>query len=160
MPTPTQAVQKGVLFTTLVLITGPIWAKPVWGIWWTWDARLTLTLVLWFIYMGYLMLRRYVESPERGWRGLGAGPEDGRDAVGVDGGVPSAVYRALPAPRGARAHARGSRLDSGQPGRGEIMTWVFAAFAAVWIAVFIFIVRLGRAQHALSDEIAALKAKR
>ena len=59
------AAEVGVLFTTLVLITGPIWAKPVWGIWWTWDARLTLTFVLWLIYMGYLMLRRYVESPER-----------------------------------------------------------------------------------------------
>jgi heme exporter protein C len=59
------AAEVGVLFTTLVLITGPIWAKPVWGIWWTWDARLTLTLVLWLIYMGYLMLRRYVESTER-----------------------------------------------------------------------------------------------
>ena len=50
---------------TLVLITGPIWAKPVWGIWWTWDARLTLTFVLWLIYLGYLMLRHYVDSPER-----------------------------------------------------------------------------------------------
>lgn len=59
------AAEVGVLFTTLVLITGPIWAKPVWGIWWTWDARLTLTLVLWLIYMGYLMLRRYVDAPER-----------------------------------------------------------------------------------------------
>lgn len=59
------AAEVGVLFTTLVLVTGPIWAKPVWGIWWTWDARLTLTLVLWLIYMGYLMLRRYVESPDR-----------------------------------------------------------------------------------------------
>jgi len=59
------AAEVGVLFTTLVLITGPIWAKPVWGIWWTWDARLTLTLVLWLIYVGYLMLRRYIESPER-----------------------------------------------------------------------------------------------
>ena len=59
------AAEVGVLFTTLVLITGPIWAKPIWGIWWTWDARLTLTLVLWLIYMGYLMLRRYVESPDR-----------------------------------------------------------------------------------------------
>lgn len=55
----------GTIFCTAVLITGPIWAKPVWGIWWTWDARLTLTLVLWLIYMGYLMLRRYVDSTER-----------------------------------------------------------------------------------------------
>ena len=59
------AAEVGVLFTTLVLITGPIWAKPVWGIWWTWDARLTLTFVLWLIYMGYLMLRRYIDAPER-----------------------------------------------------------------------------------------------
>ncbi len=59
------AAEVGVLFTTLVLITGPIWAKPAWGIWWTWDARLTLTLVLWLIYVGYLMLRRYVDSPSR-----------------------------------------------------------------------------------------------
>jgi len=59
------AAEVGVLFTTLVLITGPIWAKPIWGIWWTWDARLTLTLVLWLIYVGYLMLRHYVENPAR-----------------------------------------------------------------------------------------------
>lgn len=59
------AAAVGVLLTTLVLITGPIWAKPVWGIWWTWDARLTLTLVLWLIYVAYLMLRHYVENPEK-----------------------------------------------------------------------------------------------
>lgn len=59
------AAEVGVLFTTLVLVTGPIWAKPAWGIWWTWDARLTLTFVLWLIYLGYLMLRRYIDSPER-----------------------------------------------------------------------------------------------
>ncbi|MDH3215403.1 MAG: cytochrome c biogenesis protein [Candidatus Krumholzibacteria bacterium] len=59
------AAEIGVLFCSLVLITGPIWAKPVWGIWWTWDARLTLTLVLWLIYVAYLMLRHYVIDPER-----------------------------------------------------------------------------------------------
>jgi len=42
-----------------VLVTGPIWARPVWGIWWTWDLRLTLTLVLWLIYVSYLVLRRF-----------------------------------------------------------------------------------------------------
>jgi heme exporter protein C len=51
--------EVGVVFCTIVLITGPIWAKPVWGIWWTWDARLTSTLVLWLIYVSYLLLRRY-----------------------------------------------------------------------------------------------------
>jgi heme exporter protein C len=51
--------EVGVVFTTVVLVTGPIWAKPIWGIWWTWDARLTSTLVLWLIYVSYLILRRY-----------------------------------------------------------------------------------------------------
>ena len=59
------SAEVGILFCSLVLITGPIWAKPVWGIWWTWDARLTLTLVLWLIYIGYLMLRHYIVDPER-----------------------------------------------------------------------------------------------
>ncbi len=47
----------GVVFCSLVLITGPIWARPIWGTWWVWDARLTSTLILWIIYMAYLMLR-------------------------------------------------------------------------------------------------------
>ncbi len=53
------SAQLGVLFTTLVLITGPLWARPAWGVWWTWDARLTTTLVLWLIYVAYLMVRAY-----------------------------------------------------------------------------------------------------
>src|SRR5215471_5470047 len=53
------SAEVGVVFCTVVLITGPIWARPVWGIWWTWDLRLTLTLVLWLIYISYLMLRRF-----------------------------------------------------------------------------------------------------
>lgn len=54
--------EVGVVFCTVVLVTGPIWARPVWGIWWTWDLRLTLTLVLWLIYVSYLMLRRFSSS--------------------------------------------------------------------------------------------------
>jgi len=56
----------GVLFTTLCLISGSLWAKPAWGIWWTWDARLTSTLVLWFMYVAYLILRFETEGKERG----------------------------------------------------------------------------------------------
>ena len=51
--------ELGVVFATLIIVTGSIWAKPVWGVWWTWDAKLTTTLVLWFIYVGYLMVRAY-----------------------------------------------------------------------------------------------------
>ena len=53
------AAEVGVLFCTLVLITGPIWARPVWGVWWTWDPRLTMTVILWAIYASYLMLRAF-----------------------------------------------------------------------------------------------------
>ncbi len=51
--------EMGVIFCTIVLISGPLWAKPVWGIWWTWDERLTSTLMLWLIYVSYLLLRRF-----------------------------------------------------------------------------------------------------
>jgi heme exporter protein C len=51
------SAEIGVIFCSLVLITGPIWARPIWGAWWVWDARLTSTLILWIIYVSYLMLR-------------------------------------------------------------------------------------------------------
>jgi heme exporter protein C len=51
--------EVGVVFWSVVIITGPLWARPVWGIWWTWDARLTSTLVLGLIYVSYLILRRF-----------------------------------------------------------------------------------------------------
>jgi len=54
------AAEVGVLFTTFVLVTGPLWARPVWGQWWVWDPRLTTTLILWFLYVGYLVLRQTV----------------------------------------------------------------------------------------------------
>ena len=62
------AAEIGVLFTTLVLITGPLWAKPVWNVFWTWDARLTTSFILWLIYLAYLMLRSYTHDKERGAR--------------------------------------------------------------------------------------------
>ena len=62
------AAEGGMLFTTIVLLTGPLWARVAWGIWWTWDLRLTLTLLLWFIYLGYFLVRASTENPERGKR--------------------------------------------------------------------------------------------
>jgi heme exporter protein C len=53
------AAEVGMVFCTLVLISGSIWAKPIWGTWWTWDSRLTTTFILWLIYAGYLMLRGF-----------------------------------------------------------------------------------------------------
>ena len=57
------SAEVGVVFTTITLMTGSLWGKPIWGTWWTWDARLTSTLFLWFIYVGYLILRGAIEDP-------------------------------------------------------------------------------------------------
>jgi heme exporter protein C len=57
--------EVGVACSTIVLITGPIWAHPVWGIWWTWDARLTSTFVLWLLYTAYLLLRGFLDDSQR-----------------------------------------------------------------------------------------------
>lgn len=56
--------EVGVVFCTVVLVTGPIWGRRAWGMWWTWDARLTTTLVLWLIYVSYLLLRRFAAGPQ------------------------------------------------------------------------------------------------
>ncbi len=108
------AAEIGTLFTTLTLILGSIWGKTIWGTWWTWDARLTTTLILWFIYIGYLMLRSYMghthSSARAGavlaiigvidipiiyesvnwWRTLHPGPQ-----VGVAGALPNSVVLTL-----------------------------------------------------------------
>lgn len=59
------AGELGVLFTGITIATGSIWGKPTWGTWWTWDARLTSTAVLFVVYVGYLLLRAMVDEPER-----------------------------------------------------------------------------------------------
>jgi heme exporter protein C len=56
--------EVGLIFCTIVLITGPMWGRRAWGIWWTWDARLTTTLVLWLIYSSYLLLRSFAAGPQ------------------------------------------------------------------------------------------------
>jgi heme exporter protein C len=59
------AAESGAVLTGLLLVLGMIWAKPTWGIWWTWDARLTSSAVLFFMYVGYLILRAFVDDPDR-----------------------------------------------------------------------------------------------
>lgn len=60
------SAEIGVIFCTIVLITGSIWARPIWNTWWTWDPRLTTTLILWLTYVSYLLLRS--KSPTRSQR--------------------------------------------------------------------------------------------
>jgi heme exporter protein C len=56
--------EVGVVFCSVVLVTGPIWGRPTWGIWWTWDARLTTTLILWLIYVSYLLVRKFAAGSQ------------------------------------------------------------------------------------------------
>ena len=62
------AAEIGVLFTSLMLITGMLWAKPAWGVWWSWSPQLTTSLILWFLYAAYLMLRTYAPPGDTGAR--------------------------------------------------------------------------------------------
>lgn len=59
------SAEIGLAFCTIVIVTGPLWAKPTWGKFWTWDPRLTSTLILWFIYIGYVMLRQFMDENDR-----------------------------------------------------------------------------------------------
>lgn len=61
----TASVEIGIVFSTIALVTGSLWARPTWNTWWTWDPRLTTTLILWIYYVSLLLLRRMVESQER-----------------------------------------------------------------------------------------------
>lgn len=62
------SAETGVIFTGLAIMAGSVWGKPTWGTWWTWDARLTTTAILFVIYLGYVLLRSMVEDRERGAR--------------------------------------------------------------------------------------------
>ncbi|MCH2171692.1 cytochrome c biogenesis protein CcsA [Myxococcota bacterium] len=62
------SAEVGVVFCTLMIVSGPIWAKGTWGHWWVWDPRLTITLLLWFTYLAYLLLRSFTEGSERAAR--------------------------------------------------------------------------------------------
>lgn len=59
------AAEVGMVFCTLVIITGSLWARPIWGVWWTWDPRLTMVVILWTIYAAYLMLRMFAGDTEQ-----------------------------------------------------------------------------------------------
>lgn len=59
------SAEVGLLFCSIVLLTGPLWARPIWGTYWTWEARLTTTLILWLLYASYLLVRRYTDDPDQ-----------------------------------------------------------------------------------------------
>ena len=143
--------EVGVVFTTVVLITGPLWAKPVWGIWWTWDARLTTTLVLWLIYVSYLMFRRFSTGQQTAT--LAA-------ALAIFGFIDvPIVYMSIrwwrtQHPKPVIAGGAGSGID---PEMWSALLWNLAAFVAfagllIWVRY-----RLERTRQQI-DELHALQA--
>jgi len=133
------AAEGGVLFTTIVLLSGPLWAKLAWGTWWTWEPRLTLTLLLWFIYVGYFMVRNSTENPERGKRFAAV--------VGIVGALNIPLihmsvlwFRSLH-PQPVVARTDGPQLHP------DMLTTLLTALVA-WIILFlaIFLLRYGTAR--------------
>ncbi|TFH65112.1 MAG: cytochrome C assembly protein [Gemmatimonadales bacterium] len=138
------AAEGGMLFTTIVLLTGPLWGRVAWGTWWTWEPRLTLTLLLWFIYLGYFLVRSSTENPERGKRFAAV--------VGIVGAldiplihVSVQFFRSLhPAP--VVIKPEGPSLP------GDMLTTLFtglAAFTVLFFAFFLFRYGLERMKRAL-----------
>jgi len=132
--------EVGVVFCTLMMVTGPIWAKGTWGHWWSWDPRLTLTLLLWFVYLAYLLLRSFTEGSERTARFAAVYGIAGTALIPLN-------YFVIELAGGRSVHPE--NLERGSLGAG--MGWPFAvanlaAFAAfVWFVVLRWEVEMRRA---------------
>ena len=140
------------MYSTVVLITGPIWARPVWGIWWTWDARLTTSLVLWLIYVSYLLVRRF---------STGAQMQTLAAALAVFGALDMPInYLANRLWRTQHpAPVIGGGPDSGMaPPIATAFVWNIVAWAAWGLAILAIRVHLERRQQAIhaAEEQAAL----
>lgn len=142
------AAEVGFVFCTCVMVTGPLWAKPAWGIWWTWDARLTSTFILWLLFISYLMLRAYLINPGRA-EVLGA-------VVGIIGFVDVVVdYMAIrwwrtQHPQPVIAGGEGSGLDP------RMWATVFVSWGA-FLCLFFYLVRQHLVLAAARREVTALR---
>ena len=119
------AAEVGLVFCTLVIATGPIWARGTWGSWWAWDPRLTATLLLWFIYLAYLFLRSFTEGSERTARFAAVYGLAGTVAIPLN-------YYAIQLFGGTAMHPE--NLERGSLGAG--MGWPFAMSVLTGLAAF------------------------
>lgn len=127
------SAEVGVLFCTLVVVTGPIWARAAWGPgnWWSWDLRLTVTLILWFIYLAYWLLRSFTEGGARTARFAAVYGIVGVLAIPLN-------YFAIDIAGGRSAHP--SNLESGSLGPG--MGWPFLAGAVTMLVAYLYLLLL------------------
>src|SRR3989442_4642698 len=143
------AAEVGVLFCTLVLVTGPLWARPLWGVWWTWDPRLTMTVILWAIYASYLMLRAFGGEDEAVRRYAAV--------LGIIGvlDIPL-IMVAVSLLRGIHPAV----ITRNEGGSGLVDPWmraglVVSALALVLLAAWLITLRMRSAR--LAEEVAALR---
>jgi heme exporter protein C len=133
--------EVGVVFCTLMMVTGPIWAKGTWGHWWSWDPRLTLTLLLWFVYLAYLLLRSFTEGSERTARFAALYGVAGTALIPLN-------YFVIDMAEGRSVHPE--NLERGSLGAGMGLPFLvanLAAFAAfVWLVALRWEVEMRRAR--------------
>jgi heme exporter protein C len=125
--------EVGVVFCTLTLASGPIWAKGTWGHWWAWDPRLSVTLLLWFIYAAYLLLRSFTEGSERTARFAAVYGLVGALAVPLN-------YYAIDLFGGAAMHP--AHLDRGSLGAGMRLPFALSALTGVAAFAHLLLLRL------------------
>jgi heme exporter protein C len=125
------SAEVGVLFCSLVIVTGPIWAKGTWGHWWSWDPRLTVTLLQWFVYLSYLLLRSFTEGSTRTARFAAVYGVVGVLAVPLN-------YFAIELFGGAAMHP--DNLKRGSLGSG--MGWPFAAGVVTALIAYLHLLRM------------------
>lgn len=141
------SAEVGLVFCTLVLITGPIWAKPAWGVWWTWEAKLTTTLILWLLLAGILLSRAYASSPEQGARVA--------SVLGVVAALDvPIVYKAVDWWRGQHPIVFGpGKANPLAPGMKEALL----ASLLVFVLLYVLLVASRMRLAALEDRLAALE---
>ena len=140
------AAELAVVFGLIVLVTGPIWARKAWGVWWQWEARLTMTLVMWMIFIAYLLLRRFG----------GAGSDVLAAAVGLFGmALVPFVYWSVNVWR--TLHPTTNVVISLPPDMAIVLGWCAGAFLLLYLALLAVRVRLEASRAALEDAFLAVE---
>ena len=140
------AAELAVVFGLIVLVTGPLWARKAWGVWWQWDVRLTMTLVMWMIFVAYLLLRRFG----------GAGSEILAAAVGVFGtALVPFVYISVNYWR--TIHPNTNVLKSLPAEMADPFRWAIFAFLLFFTALLLVRIRLESSRAVLEEAYAALE---
>lgn len=145
------SAELGVLFTGLTLASGSIWGKPTWGVWWTWDARLTTTAILFLIYVGYLMLRAFAEDQEAGARYAAV--------LGIIGFLDVPLIH-LSVVWWRTLHQPATVLRPGGPSMDPVMLLVLLVNVAAFTLLYAYLVRRRILLERLRGEAAALRIGR